>query len=249
MQGAHAGRPRPDACARAVREGLAVLVLGTTLLVAGACSSHSAPEPVPGPNQPSALSDPPGPSTATASPTAGSTDPTTGPTTDPQDEPSPTGSASRPPDPAAPATVRPVERPGPTGTKVALQGTTRSRATWRDGVELDVADVRRSTTSGRGRGSMPGTPQTTFTLTLKNRSDRAVDVSRVVLTLPYGAGSRRLAQRVYDDATDDFSGVVERGASQRAVYAYALPSDRSSADLVVDLDGTHALATLKGVAR
>ena len=243
MQGARAGRPWPDAHVRSRRPALTVVVLSATLLVAGACSSGTTPEPAPAPNQPSALVDPTGSSTASP------TDPTTGPATDPQDEPSPTGTASRPPDPPAPATVRPVERPATTATKVPLQDATRSRATWRDGVELVVSDVRRSTTSGQGRGSMPGSPQTTFALTLQNRSADAVDVSRVVLTLPYGAGTRRLAQRVYDDATNDFSGVVERGASQRAVYAYALPSDRSSADLVVDLDGTHALATLKGVAR
>jgi hypothetical protein len=247
MQGEHAGRPRADTRPTALRSALSVVLLSATLLVAGACSSGSAPEPVPGPNQPSTLLEP------TGSPTGGSARPSTAPgadpTTDPQDEPTPTGNPSRPPDPAAPATVRQVERPGPTGTKVGLDQTTRTRATWQDGVELVVSDVRRSTTSGRGRGAMPGSPKTTFALTLENRSARAVDVSRVVLTLPYGDGTRRLAQRVYDDATDDFSGVVERGARQRAVYAFVLPSDRSSADLVVDLDGTHDLATLKGVAR
>jgi hypothetical protein len=247
MRGAGASRRQGDARTRAVSSTVAVALLSVALLTTAACSSGSTSAPSPGPNQPSAALDPTTGSSpsASSSSTAGSTQPQA----DPQDEPTPTAKVSRPPDPEAPATVRPVERPGSTGTTVALDAARPTRATWRDGLVLTVSDVKRSTTSGRGRGAMPGSPQTTFTVALDNRSDRTVDVSRVVLTLSYGAGTRRLAQRVYDDATHDFSGVVERGAQQRAVYAFALPSDRSSAALVVDLDGRHALATLQGVAR
>ena len=43
---------------------------------------------------------------------------------------------------------------------------------------------------------------------------------------------------------------IAAGATGRATYAFTLPrTQRSSADLVVDLDGVHALATLEGVAR
>lgn len=236
----------PQGDSRLARSVLALTLVVTALLVTDACSSGSGPTPSPGPNEPSAVLAPTSAAPSSSAPSSSASDEPPG---DPQDQPSPTADASRPPDPEAPATVRPAQRPGSTGQRVGLDTATRTRATWRDGLVLTVSDVRRSTTSGRGRGSMPGSPQTTLTLTLDNRSARPVDVSRVVLTLPYGSGSRRLAQRVYDDQTTDFSGVVERGARLRAVYAFVIPSDRSSADLVVDLDGIHTLATLPGVAR
>lgn len=234
---AHLSRPRPSL--RAARPAAAACVLVLALLALAACSPD---DPAPAPNQPSTALPTPAPS--------GSGTSAAPRTSDPQDEPSPTATASRPPDPTAPATVKPVERPGGTsGGSVAVTDTARTKATWQDGLTLTVTDVRRSTTGGRGRGSQPGSPQTTFALTLDNRSGQPVDVSSVVLTLTYGAKPARLAQQVYDTSTTDFTGVVAPGASTRASYAFVIPSDRSGAALVVDLDGRHALATLKGAAR
>ncbi len=223
----------------AARRRAPALALVPAVLVLLACSPAD-PEPTPGPNLPPTQQ--PSTSGSSASP---------GPTTDPQDVPSSTASASRAPDPAAPKTFTQAERPGQSGTgQVDVDATTRDRARWDDDVTLRVTRVTSSTASGRGPGSLNGAPLSTLALTVTNGSTRTLDLSRVVLSMPYGSGSRRLAQQVYTDRSQDFSGTVAKDATAEATYAFSIPTkQRSTADLVVDLDGRHALATLDEVAR
>ncbi len=210
--------------------------LAAVLLALTACSAGP-PAPSPTPNQPS------------SSAPAGSTSPAA-PGTDPQDGASPSATPSGPPDPRAPKTFRPAGREGTSDPTVKVASASAREARWSDGVRLQVLSAQQSTATGSGPGSAPGSPLNTLRLRLTNGSRSAVDVSGVVLAMPYGGGTRRLAPRVYPDGAQDFAGRLEPGATGRATYAFTLPrTQRSSADLVVDLDGVHALATLEGVAR
>jgi len=219
------------------------LVVAATLLACAACSTE-APAPTPTPDQPS-VSEPSVPTpSASASVSPGAPD------ADPQDGASPSATPSGPPDPRAPKTFKPVEREGGSEISVAVASASSREARWSDGLRLEVVSAKQTTATGSGPGSTPGSPQTVLGLRLVNASKSTVDVSGAVLSMPYGRGTRLLAPRVYPDGAQDFSGRLEPGASGRATYAFTLPrTQRSSADLVVDLDGVHALATLKGVAR
>ncbi|SDV04437.1 hypothetical protein SAMN04488544_3975 [Microlunatus sagamiharensis] len=221
----------------------AALVAVAALLVCSACSAEvPSPSPVPTPNQPSVSGPSASEPSASVSPAA--------PSADPQEGPSPSATPSGPPDPAAPKTFKPVEREGGSEVSVAVASASSRQARWSDGLRLEVVSAKQTTATGSGPGSTPGSPQTVLGLRLVNASKSTVDVSGAVLSMPYGRGTRLLAPRVYPDGAQDFSGRLEPGASGRATYAFTLPrTQRSSADLVVDLDGVHALATLKGVAR
>ena len=226
---------RPRAAGRTTPPRAALVVVAA-LLACSACSAEP-PAPTPTPNQPSV-------SQRSASATPGA------PSADPQDGASPSATPSGPPDPRAPKTFKPVEREGGSDPSVDVASTSAREARWSDGLRLEVVSAKQTTATGSGPGSTPGSPQTVIGLRLVNSSKSTVDVSGAVLSMPYGSGTRRLAPRVYPDGAQDFSGRLEPGTSGRATYAFTLPrTQRSSADLVVDLDGVHALATLKGVAR
>ncbi len=223
----------------------AVLALG---LVAG-CSADTGSQAGP----------PPAARTADAGPSAAPGGATGSPTRSPSDndqtgaDPAPTAKPSLPPDPKAPTTVEPVARSGshPTTRIAARPAAFDGPIRWRDGVRLQVVDIRQSTTNGVGPGSSQGAPMTTVALRLTNSSDTPLDASSVVLTTVYGTASGLVAQPVYGQpGATDFSGRIAPGSSAEASYMFAIPTKQLGAvTLYVDLDGRHAIGSFHGSAR
>jgi len=219
------------------------------LSLAPACSGD---QPAPTPDQtsvqPSAAATAPtsGTSTEPASPSADESDP--GPDT----KPSSVKSASPAPDPTAPSTVTPAQRSKTVKTRISANaGTFRKGVRWSDGLRLDVVAIVQSTQGGRGRGSQPGSPQTTFALELTNGSSKTVDARQVVVTTTYATGSTsRIAPPVYGTSTQDFGVRLKPTTNATAKYAFSIPKKRLGAITVtVDLDATHELARFTGSAR
>jgi len=186
------------------------------------------------------------PASETASPSAGESD--SGPDTKPPS----VKSSSPPPDPTAAPTVTPAQRSKTVKNRIpAKAGTFREGVRWSDGLRLDVVAIVSSTQSGRGRGSQPGSPQTTFALELTNGSDKTVDARSVVVTTTYVAGSTsRIAPPVYGTSTQDFGVRLKPTTNATAKYAFSIPKKRLGAVTVtVDLDATHDLARFTGSAR
>jgi len=196
----------------------------------------------------------PAPNPTVAAPSASATnDATTG--DDAAPESTPTAKPSLPPDPKAPAKVEPVQRSGSsTGSTKRVTGrsaTFSKPVRWRDGVKLQVVDIKQGVTNGVGPGASQGAPMTTFELKLSNGSTKPLDASSVVLTTIYGGKSKLVAQPVYGQAgASDFSGTLAPGKSTTATYVYSIPAkQRGAVSLSVDLDGRHALVSFTGSAR
>jgi len=164
-------------------------------------------------------------------------------------------SAVEPLDPQAPDTYRPVVRDGSRPSPSLKANNGRFAATgpvrFADGVSLTVDRVRHGTEQEQGPGAFPGRRTTSFSLSLHNRSTRAVEMNHVVVTTSYRPTDKaraRLAPPVYADLTaGDFSGTVQPGASTSATYVFAIPA-RQAAHVVlrVDFDDVHVAATFTG---
>jgi hypothetical protein len=160
------------------------------------------------------------------------------------------GTAATKQDRLAPSSYRPVVRKGkaarPTVTPTTRNvGTARSVA-YRDGVSVKLTKVSQSVEKGQGPGVFPGRPHTALTLTVVNRSSRALDLNQVVVTALYGSPAR-LASPVYEDAAArDFTGTVKPGASATAVYVFSVPTTATrSVVAIVDFDAVHVAARVK----
>lgn len=196
----------------------------------------------------------PTPSAPTVSPTPGSQGPATAAPSSPQ--PSGAGAqTAKPADPTAPATYRPAERNGkkPEPTIKGGNGSfSKARGvTYPDGVSLRVDAIRQGTEKGQvGPGAFPGRAYTAFSLSLHNRSPRALDLTKVVVTAMYGSPAR-LAPPVYGAArARDFDTKVRAGATATATYLFAIPSQqRGKVTIIVDFDESHVAARFSGAAR
>ena len=214
---------------RATRTGLAALGVALLSALAAGCSSagtvtvEQAPPPAP------AIQ-------AGARPQAGADAVTT---------------AKGTPDRLAPSTYRPVIRngraPHPSiAPKTGNAGALRSVA-YKDGVTVTVTRVTQGVETGQGPGVFAGRPHTALTLTVVNRSAKALDLSQVVVTALYGSPAR-LAAPVYEDAAArDFTGTLKPGATATATYVFSVPTASvKSLVAIVDVDATHVAARVKG---
>lgn len=168
-------------------------------------------------------------------------------------DPAPTAKPSLPPDPRAPTTVQPVVRSGshPAKRIAARPAEFGGTISWRDGVRLQVVDLRQGVSNGVGAGATQGAPTTTFALRLTNGSSRPLDASSVVVTTTYGRSAGLIAQPVYGLAgAADFSGRIAPGSTGSATYVFSIPTKQlDSVTLHVDLDGRHAVGSFHGSAR
>ena len=209
---------------RPVAEALCVLLLAGVL---GGCSSGSAG---------SSGSRAQGSGVATPSSTA--------------QQPTPTGTAARPADPVL-KTYKPVLREGrrPQPSLSADPEPFDRAIRYPDGLRLAVTSISQGTVTGQGPGVFAGEPTTEIGLRMTNRSDRAVRLDQVVVTLVYGAG-RRTSRPVYDDRARDFSGVLRPSRSALATYLFSVPRDQlDDVAMFVDFDGQHTVARFRGSAR
>ncbi len=216
---------------------VAVVVLTALGLAVGGCSGSGSPE---------AAADP----TSTASPTPTGTPTGKGGKGGKQapDDPETTGTASPVPDVVV-ATYTPIKRDGkapkPTVTAAAVPFNKVVRYT--DGLRLDIVEVKQGKVEGKGPGVLVGQPSTSVALRMTNNSDRAVDLSAVVVTMLYGRQSRQ-ARPVYDNETaKDFTGSLAVGRSADATYLFSVPRDQlKRLRMYVDFDGIHTVAQFRG---
>lgn len=169
----------------------------------------------------------------------------------PSPSPSPAAPAATPSSPAARAEEVAVlaQRPGalPPHRRLAAPVVAfDAPAAYPDGVTLHVREVTHTVSRDSGPGAQPGQPVSTLSIELVNGSADPVDLSGVVVAATHGA-DRAVADLVYGDGQQDFSGVVASGGRAEAVYAFAIPREaRGAVILTLDLDGRHAPAVWRG---
>jgi hypothetical protein len=161
-------------------------------------------------------------------------------------------SASRRPAPTLPAVVpAKVSRPGTVGKPSisAAPEPLNHEVTYIDGVAVRIIGITQGVTDGSGPGALPGRPRTQFTVSLRNRSNAAINLDRVVVTVTYGAAHSQ-ALAIYDDRVRDFSGTVAPAGTAQAVYAFSIATDQlTDVVMTVDFDGMHTSATFTGSAK
>lgn len=167
----------------------------------------------------------------------------------------PAEKVSKPLDPAAPLRYRPVVRNGkvPQPRVEARKGgfSTAAPVTYPDGVSLTVERVGAGVEQGHGPDAFPGRLHTTISISIHNRSARAINLNQVVVTTMYGAAPARVAAPVYvDQPAEDFSGTIQPGGSASATYAFAIPAGQAgNVVTMVDFDDVHVAAEFVGSAR
>lgn len=182
---------------------------------------------------------------------AAATATSTGTATAHPDDDTPTGTASRGADPLVTSTgqvTRGSSAPAPSVTAPAgaLRGTSAVALSYPDGVKVSLDKVTRGTTVANGPGTFNGLSYLALTLQVTNGARAALDLNQVVVSLRYGS-PQRMAQAVYQQGATDFTGSLPSGGTGTATYLFTEPQPASaSAQLVVDLDGTHTPATFSG---
>ena len=145
---------------------------------------------------------------------------------------------------AAPVIVRKGALP-PSQRAVAPVAPFDRPATWSDGVTLTASKFARGSVSGSGTGVIK-TTYVVFTLTLNNRSSKALDLSSVVVTMLSGADNAPASPEYDGVQVHDFSGVLQPGHSATARYAFQIEAGVTRAQLYVDTDGTRIPAHFSG---
>jgi hypothetical protein len=146
------------------------------------------------------------------------------------------------------AMYTPIKRDGkaPTPTVSAAPKPFNEAIQCPDGVTLAVTGVSQGKVEGKGPGVFVGEPTTTIALRMTNRSEEAVSLNGVVVTMLYGA-DRLQARPVYDETARDFTGSVAPGDSATATYVFSVPKAQlGRVRMFVDFDGVHTYATFKG---
>jgi hypothetical protein len=114
-------------------------------------------------------------------------------------------------------------------------------------VALKVEKVAFGSEKKKGPGSFPGREFAVLTLSITNKSPKALSMATVVVTVLDKSGGP--VEPVYSDEIDveDFSGTLREGKTLDARYAFAVPkSSRSQVTVVVDFDGVHTSAVFRG---
>lgn len=116
-----------------------------------------------------------------------------------------------------------------------------------DGVSLRVRSVSFAKETSKGPGSFPGRPYALLTLVMTNKSNTALSISDVVVTV-LGHNFVPVPPVYAQEAkVQDFSGTLKPGQTASARYAFAVPpASRSMVTVVVDFDGAHTSAVFRG---
>lgn len=248
-------RHRPTAVGRSRRQAarrwaVAVAVVTVLGVSAAACSSEGTSATSTQAGDAATGAQPVGEvmSGASAAPAVQSTDPVESPAVDQGDD---TTASMDPPLPnpisGSPTKVsRPgqPEQPTVTADSVAFSAPT----TYGDNTVLTITKATAEVETGNGPGVFNGREFVKFDLELTNGSGQPIDLNSVVVTAYYGT-TNQLAAPVYTPSagTEDFSGVVEPGATATASYGFAVPtSELGNVTMVVDFDAVHSSATFTG---
>lgn len=235
---------------KSLRVAAWVCGLALGLPLASACSSPDVP---PGPGAGPAASSTPtaGPTSASASSAVPSSTRSGAPaaTATPSAGPSGAPSPAEPEPTSADRPVPKVERSAATGrpTVSAEPTSVDGEVRYPDGVSLEVEDVKFGREKREGPGSFPGRDYAVLTLSIANKSSRALSMATVVVTVLDEEGAPVPPVSTDEVDVEDFSGTVDEGETTRAKYAFAVPrSSRSRVTVVVDFDGVHTSAVFRG---
>jgi hypothetical protein len=146
---------------------------------------------------------------------------------------------------AIPVVIRPHALP--IGERIKNNSSTYKRpVTYTDGLVVLITGITQGKVTAVGPGEITGQPVTTFTVRFTNNTKSAIDLNGVVVSGFYGSAKTK-ASPVYDGGLNDFSGLLNPGATKSAAYAFSIPaSGLASATLVVDFDGRHMPAVFSG---
>ena len=211
------------------RYALVVAAAAIAVLTTSGCTADPGQNLSPGPSESQATAPAPTPASM---PTIREETPAPAPTATSSDQPVPkAGRPGAPAEPTVSAKPSKVDKP----------------VSYPDGVKLTIAKVTFGEETDKGPGAFPGREFAVLHLTLRNESERALDLNSVVVTVLDKAGEP--VQPVYASSADvaDFTGTVAAGKSAKARYAFALAKgSRSKVTVVVDFDGVHTSAVFRG---
>lgn len=214
------------------------VLLGVTALLLAGCSGNSTDAmqtPAPGPS-----------ASVGTSASAAPADPR--PTPEPDESAGPLGGPAFEPEIVQTADEAPaVLRSDAAANPVPVQPSTfDGEAVYEDGVVATTSNIRRGTVDDEGIGVVAGAEYIVFTVSVRNGSAEALDLTAVVPTLLYGE-DRVSAPPLYRGVEAfDLTGSLEPGASTEAVYAFQLPAGATDPVLYVDLNGSHAPLIFRG---
>lgn len=237
----------------AIAGGLVVILLSGC----GATPLEDPASPTPT-TAPTTNPEPPPAATPALTPTPESTEATTAPSgtsAKPQNTPpltgataipSPANSSSASKDVPVPKVMRPGgEEPRITAKPAEIDAT----VSYRDGVELSIADVRfgKESKDKEGPGFFPGREYAIFALEIINGSTDSFSLDTVVVTVLDASAEPVQPLDVEGADVVDFAGVLKPQGTKKARYAYALPSDSlAGVTVVVDFDNVHSSAVFRG---
>src|SRR6478609_9742886 len=113
--------------------------------------------------------------------------------------------------PSAGPVIRNQTKPHPT-VRAGQGGFSKAKpAQYADGVSVTVVPIKHGVEKGPGPGVFAGRANTTFSISLTNRSPRPIDVTQVVVTTTYGSPARQASPVYEDQAVSDFAGIVRSG--------------------------------------
>lgn len=131
--------------------------------------------------------------------------------------------------PAVEETTPPAEDPA-----VAKVGATEW-FTYEDGVKVQVTKVARFKIGQYASGGEPGGSAVMVTITIRNGSKKAADLSLTTVSLAYGANGDQ-ADQVFDSehsVGSGFEGSATPGKAKTAKFAFAVPKGRQVLDIEV----------------
>lgn len=153
------------------------------------------------------------------------------------------------PTPVAPGLSPGETTASPTPTPAVTVAPTpfEAPAKYGDGVQVAVKAVKQGTVTATGPGELTGQPYTSFRITFTNRSAKALDLTRVVVSVTYGPDEADAAPVYGDDGVADFSTTIGAGKAAEAVYAFSIPKAQLGAvTMRVDFAADHQAATFLG---
>lgn len=135
-----------------------------------------------------------------------------------------------------------VKRPGATVDEAdrlkAEVNRDKGTAAFKDGVRLSVQPGESGTVKSEGPGYFTGASYQAYELTVRNTTDKPLDLRTVVVSLVLDG--KDIALPLYGEIpAHDFASILEAGQDAKAVYAFIVPDGTKRAQLHVDLDARH----------
>ncbi|HYP44633.1 MAG TPA: phospholipase D-like domain-containing protein [Propionibacteriaceae bacterium] len=164
------------------------------------------------------------------------------------DPASTTSPASTPPAANAPPAPAPVPAKPPVVGSAVARASFKQSFVYRDGVEVKVTSIKRSTLDRRPARTKlkKGAATQVLTVRITNRSRAAVRVAVASATMEYGPKSK-VATQLYGKSITSLVGTVAPGRAKSGEYGFAVPKKYLNwATLQFTFDARHSPATFSG---